>query len=484
MHLSRRRPISSAHFLSLMLASGGDWRISVPHGGNTNIYGASPFPRSTLGYASSTANDISMDAFLHLQTMVAGWPAGGLIDPAFYADALESLRHRIRAAWGLGGTTQIVFAPSGTDLEFAALGLVASHSGQPVMNILLGPDEVGSGCILAGAGRHFAQETALCGQTPKGHHVSGLEDTGLASVPVRDEAGQPLSSTEVARAIDRIARQTRASGRHVLVHVVHGSKTGLVLPSLEAIDALRACHGGGVSFVVDACQARIDAPQIRAYLDRGCLVLLTGSKFMGGPPFSGMALVPEEIRPARMLAQGLATLFRRAEWPMGWRSCDILPDGANPGLLLRLESAIFELERFLLLCEPARQRVIDAFAAASRMLAARLGARLVTPALSGPGLHLATLATLDLSGMPACPDFAVAQRWHRILAARGIRLGQPVKCVQRADGAWAGTLRISLSMPLIASLAELAAAQLEPRFSRDMVQIAQVLEAAQRPVVA
>lgn len=475
-------PVSQ--FVSPMLTSGGDRRITVRPGSNTNIYGASPFPRSTLGYASSTANDISLDAFRHLEQMIGAWAQGRLQDGDNYRRALESMRARIRSVWDLPDDTDIVFAPSGTDLEFVALDIAARRSGRAVTNILLGQDEVGSGCVLSAAGRYFASETPLCAAVQKGQPVAGLEGTDVTDIPVRDVSGAPRASSAIVRDIETCVSEVVRAGRHALAHAVHGSKTGLVLPSLEGIDALRRRHGDALTIVVDACQARIEARDLLAYLERDCIVLLTGSKFMGGPPFSGSALVPAGLRPDRALSEGLATVFRRAEWPLGWPGSEILPDTANPGLLLRLEAALFELERFCGISKAARGRVIGEFGRAVRMLAERLGVGLVAPSLAGDALHQSTLATLDLSGLPCRPDFATAQRWHRVLAARGLRLGQPVKCVPDASHGWAGTLRISLSMPLISILADLEQSELASRFARDMARIADVLEAAQRPVVA
>ena len=76
----------------------------------------------------------------------------------------------------------------------------------------------------------------------------------------------------------------------------------------------------------------------------------------------------------------------------------------------------------------------------------------------------------------------MAQRWHRVLAARGLRLGQPVKCVPLPGGGWGGTLRLSLSMPLIAELSCLSPGALEARLSGDMGMIRSVLSAAQKGV--
>src|SRR6185295_16258916 len=96
----------------------------------------------------------------------------------------------------------------------------------------------------------------------------------------------------ISARMDEAIKGAEAGGRHALVHVVHGSKTGLILPSLADIDRLSESHGESIGFVVDACQARITSPAIADYLERGAIVFVTGSKFMGGPPFSGFALVP------------------------------------------------------------------------------------------------------------------------------------------------------------------------------------------------
>ena len=463
----------------MLLASGGDARISVPGGANTNLYGASPFPRETLGYAASTANDISLSAFEHLQRLITGWPAGALLSARAYAVHLDLLRSRIRHAYGLDRKIDIVFAPSGTDLEYVALQLARTGAGKPITNILLGAEEVGSGCILAGAGRHFANETAIMPQVAKGAEVGGLGDTAIVDVPVRNLRGIACDPREIGESIEQQIRIAHASGRHPLVHVVHGSKTGLVLPDLATTDRILARHGNRVSIAVDACQARIEGPAIKAYLDRGAMVLMTGSKFMGGPPFSGFALIPAGRSGKMSLGVGLGTIFRRAEWPRRW-GVEGLPDGANPGLLLRLEAAVFELERYSDLSSEARNRVIACFRLAVSLLAERLGARLVPGNAGVCSVETATLATIDLTGLPDAPDFLVAQRWHRVLAARGIRLGQPVKCVRLPDGRWGGTLRISLSMPLIVELAKLDPVALAARFDRDMSRITAVLMAATR----
>lgn len=476
--------MSGKAFLSSMLAMGGDSRIFVPSGQNTNRYGASPHPRATLGYASSTANDISLSAFSHLEKLVSGWPAAQLEDSASYTESLEKLRRQFLDTWGLHRTTEVVFAPSGTDLELIALALAKASSGQHVTNVLLGQDEVGSGCVLAAAGKFFANETVLASHVAKGSEVDGLEGTELVNVPIRAVDGNPKESAEIKSLLIAAGQDCVRTNRHLLMHVVHGSKTGLILPDFADIDEIQSLLGNDVTIVVDACQARIEGSTIQAYLDRGAMVMLSGSKFVGGPPFSGLLLVPPTTKPHRNLAPGLRKLFRRAEFPPHWTCVEHLPDSSNPGLLLRLEAALFELNRYTALCAERRMDVITAFGQAVLALASRLGADLVKPALASAALHEATLATLDLSNFRGRPNFDTSQRWCRVLAARGLRLGQPVKCRKFENGEWAGTLRISLSMPLIVELSALSTDQLQKRLHDDMTRIADVLEAASRPVVA
>jgi hypothetical protein len=282
------------------------------------------------------------------------------------------------------------------------------------------------------------------------------------------------------------AAAARAASRHSLLHIVHGSKTGLILPSLADLDRL----AGDTTLVVDACQARITSAAVNDYLARNAIVFITGSKFMGGPPFSGFALVPARLAEvAPPLVEGLATIFRRGEWPADWPGAEILPDGVNPGLLLRLEASLFELERFQALSAAEASRVILAFHAAVRSeIVERTGARRVAPYPPGHvedadthPIEMRTLSTLDLSALTAGgASFEDAQRWHKQMALGGIRIGQPVKCVRLADGRWGATLRIGLAMGQAVDAAALDDTALTAHFRADMAAIGAALVGASR----
>jgi hypothetical protein len=446
------------------MTRGGDARIVLDPETGLNRYYSAPYPRGVLALASSTANDLSAEAHAHL---VARFPAGAecLQDGAAYAAFLEQLRGEIRETYGIDPDVDIFFAPSGTDLEYVALLAVAGRRGGGIANVLLGADEVGSGCIHSAAGQYFAQETACGKDTIPREPIAGLPPVELADLPVRREDGEAHDSASLTAAMAPAIMAALAQDRFPLVHIVHGSKTGLVLPHLADVDALRARFGDNVAFVVDACQARITSEAVHGYLARGIIVFLTGSKFMGGPPFSGFALLPAGLSAsAAPIAAGMADIFRRAEIPAAWPGREICRDDGNAGLALRLAASLFELRRFQDLGLARVARVVSAFTSATDALARSLDIRKVASAPAEDAgraaerpIEMLTLVTLDLAhsndGARLRPlTFEDAAAIHKQLVAQGIRLGQPVRCVRLPGGEWGATLRIGLSMPQVTRL--------------------------------
>jgi len=470
-----------------LMTEGCDDRIVPDPETGLNRYHSAPFPRDLIAYASSTANDISAAAYARAERVLT--ETGAAPEPGVYRRRLEAMRARIRAAYGVGEDVAVIFAPSGTDLEYVALALVAGRAAGGTNAILLGADEVGTGCIHSAHGRYFAHQTALGTAVSPGAPVPGLGEAtlDLIDIAVRDRMGRVRPSTYIASRMHASIGAARGAGRHSLVHIVHGSKTGLILPSLADVDALCERHQDAATLVVDACQARITSAAVDDYLARGAIVFVTGSKFMGGPPFSGFALVPAALAlRAPPLPAGLATIFRRAEWPAGWPGADALPESVNIGLLLRLEASLFELERFQALDDAAVWRVIHAFHAAVRAeIVEEMPARRVAPYPPGDvaeadshPIEMRTLSTLDLSALkPRGASFEDAQAWHKAMALSGVRLGQPVKFVRLPDGRWGATLRIGLAMNQVVDAAHLADEPLARVFGADMAAIREALAA-------
>lgn len=469
--------------LTRILVSGGDRRIRLDAAGR-NQYHAGAAPSDALAYGSSTISSVSAHAFA---VLLRRWRAR-LDRPVAaddYARGLDAVRAGLAGCFGLDDGTAIVFAASGTDLEYA--GLAAAYDGRPLTAILLGRDEVGSGCIHSAAGRFFADETAIGARVVAQAAIDpAFAGTELVDVPVRDEGGLPRASAAVTEELSRHVERAAAAGRRAVVHVVHGSKSGLTLPALHDVERLVAAHGNAMTVVVDACQLRIIPAIVRRYLDLGCIVMLTGSKFAGGPPFSGFAFVPAAIRTrVRPLPRGLRRIACRAEWPADWPGIDALDARGNFGLLLRLEAALIEIERFAALPDDRVAAVSARFCRHVATMAQRLGVAEVPGAGGISCLATETLRTIDLSARwPDC-DFDAARALHAHIArhapcdtGREVRLGQPVRTHRLPDGRSAGTLRLSLSMPLIAELAALPPPALDRRLGDDMALIEQAIAAA------
>lgn len=470
------------------MTRGGDARIVLDPQSGLNRYHSAPYPRDVLAFASSTANDLSADAMAFLENEFASG-AAKLESGEDYAAYLDVLRSRVSAAYHLPTGTDIFFAPSGTDLEYVALLAVAGRKPNGIANLLLGADEVGSGCIHSAAGRYFANETALVANVKPGQDIKGLPPIEMGDFPVRNPEGEAFDSESLTGQMETAIADALAAGRYPLVHVVHGSKTGLVLPHLDDIDRLRSRFGDDVAFVVDACQARITTQAIHDYLARGIIVFLTGSKFMGGPPFSGFALLPSGmVASTAPLAAGMESVFRRAEVPVGWAGADALPHSGNAGLALRLSASLFELERFQQLSIERVTRVVSAFNQAAGRLADQLRARKVAAAPAEDAaeeqehpIEMQTLVTLDLchdgaGAVSRTLDFDAAVAIHKAMTADGVRLGQPVRCVKLADGRWGATLRVGLSMPQVVRLDGVGDAEMAEWLQSAMDRIAAALE--------
>ncbi len=497
-----------------LMSAGGDDRITLDEQSGLNSYGCAPEPIRAISYSSSTASSVSAPAYAHAhavhhQLRIA--VADGESEEAAYTRFLRNARKRIRNVYGLGPEIDVAFGASGTDLEYLALAL-AMQTGNPVTNIVVEVDEVGSGCLYSQAGQYFAERTALGIEVEKGGYLPGFnaDRVHVKTLKTRTDAGPVRDDTDYTQSLLDAAGEVIAAGGRPLVHIIHRSKTGIITPSLSAVDALLAAYGSKVDLVVDACQGRISPAAIATYLDRGASIFLTGSKFIGGPPFSAWALVPpalaQRMKIGSPVPAGLGDFFARGDMPTGWHDVDrILPDRINFGLMLRLEAGLFELERLLAMPMDRVDAVILAFGAAMRNLADHVPFRLVEGAAHDPvaGDHVTARTAIHpldrkmlyvieltepLPHSGAQLDIEQARAVYRalytdlserfsdprdqLIAAEICHVGQPVKCLKHANGAWAPTLRLSLSAPQIFEMIGLDADRLVERFAADIERIA------------
>jgi hypothetical protein len=376
--------------LDRLLGSGGDPRLTINPASGLNEYGCQPFPcPDTLSFSSSTATSISQRAYDRAQrardALMQSAIAVG-IEAAFDA-RIEAMRDELRACLGLSQTeADVVFSPSGTDSQLQALFLTRALLGPALTTIVVAADQTGSGTVNTARGYHFSAATANGNQVRKGEPIAGLAHS-VDSVALRlfDEAGharpQTVSDSLVFDAVERSV----ASGSNVLLQVMDSSKFGWRAPSDHCLDEISARWPGRVQIVVDACQMRLGRTRLRKYLDRGCMVLITGSKFFTGPPFSGALLVPsalaDDLDAATDAAPGLFEYNSRSDWPQSWPNLrSRFPTRANFGQWLRWEAALEEIDAYYRVPDQFRMMALTTFGkGVERIIASSPSLRLLPP---------------------------------------------------------------------------------------------------------
>ncbi len=354
-----------------LLASGGDTRLRLDPATQLNFYGCRPYPRpEAFTFASSTATSISERGFAAAEAEredLARAAARDGLETAVEAQ-VEALRAELLALLGLAGSgADIVFSPSGTDTGLHAVFLARARLGTPMASIIAAADETGSGVAYASCGRHFGTLTAQGAPVEKGDPIAGLaEDVASVGIPLR-EAGRLRALGEIDAAVLAAVAEAVAAGRGVLLHAMDHSKLGARCPSAACLAEIRARHGERVQLVIDACQLRLGRARLAAHLEQGDMVMITGSKFFTGPPFSGALLVPGALArrfgTVPRLPPGLADYTSRSDWPRGWNGLrDGLVEHANIGQLLRWTAALREMRDYFAVPQGFRRAALARFA--------------------------------------------------------------------------------------------------------------------------
>ena len=349
-----------------LLVQGGDARIA-PGADGLNKYGCQPLPDPGLvALGSSTASVVSANGFAAADRLRDRLAQAIEPDAVLYARELERVRGELLGLCGISDLDGVaaVFAASGTDVHLIAAQLAGAGATSPALAVIVEAEETGSGVPAALAGRHFSAHAALGGEVAAGTKMAGGAALEVATIPVRLPDGTPRPTADVDAEVDVVVA---TAGRRVLLTLVDVSKSGLIAPSPGCVAALQERLPDAVEVLVDACQFRIAPATLRAYLQRGYMVALTGSKFVTGPSFSGVLLMPAPAAArlrGRTLPPALRAYSSRAEWPGDWPAAAPLPDVANFGLLLRWEAALQEMRAFHALPQAQVARFLQDFAQA------------------------------------------------------------------------------------------------------------------------
>lgn len=464
---ARGLPSGGLPATEILLADGGDARLALDPITGRNKYGCPPAPDSGVAdFGSSTASVISPAGFEAAAALRDRLAEAGRREPAArtYARELDRVRQTLVSLCGLEDLAglEVLFAASGTDVHLLAAELVGGSRARPLLCVGVEPEETGSGVPAALAGRHFSTRAALGDAVAQGSAV-GAGGALVLSIPCRDASGKLRESALIEAELEALVYEAACDRRRVLITVADTSKTGLISPGLARVVALSRRFPDRVQVLVDACQFRLAPKTLRAYLDCGLMVAVTGSKFVAGPTFSGALLVPggraEQLR-HRLLPRELAAYSARAEWPADWAAAASMTDAANFGLLLRWEAALAELAAF----HAAPQAEVKAFMAAfASAVSTRLDVDPIFEPLAvrpldrsaigagGDWDEIATIFPFRLRHLPpdrACYlSLAAVDDVYRAVSAEGARLGQPVLCGER-DGRPVSALRLCNSARL------------------------------------
>ncbi|NLI27166.1 MAG: hypothetical protein GX413_07240 [Acetobacter sp.] len=475
----------------VLMTAGGDARLLTNPATGLNRYGCSHRPRPwAITFASTTASSVSERGFASAEKarlrMVRACMAGR--EEEELRRLTIEVRQFLAAFYGLPDGERVILAASGTDCELAALAISIMGAEEcAVSNVVIASDETGSGVLTAAQGRHFADETAHGVAVARGAFLSGFpESSEIADLPLRDASGNVAEQRTLSERCHSLIEELIARGRHVLMHRLDVSKTGLLAPDDEAMDDLRTAFPKHVDFVADACQARFAPARVRTLLASETAVMVTGSKFFTGPPFCGALLIPEswyERLQHSPLPSGLSDYAFRTEWP-DCVATRTLPEGTNHGLILRWYAAMAEMDAFAKVSPDAvfcnlsgflselRERIrtsphlhrITPLAPERTALPGADWDRLMTVEtflVRAPATTEDDFIPLDMESarqlhrwlnadLSSCPTIADQDIYTRAVAARLCHIGQPVAIpAPKAKGGVAGALRMAAGARLV-----------------------------------
>lgn len=489
--------------LDTLLVSGGDPRLALDPTDRVNGYGCAAAPEPEIwNFASSTASTISQAAYDRAALAREELMHKCLFDEVEIAfDArCEDMRDELRGHLQLPPRVDVVFSPSGTDSQLHALFLARAVLGAPPVTIVVGADQTGSGTIHTARGHHFSSMTASGFAVRKDGAVAGLAGASLA-LPLLETAPGIAMRADADAAVLHAVEATIAQGAPVLLQIMDASKLGWRAPSAACLDEIARRWPRKVQIVVDACQARLGRRRLRSYLDRGYMVLMSGSKFFGGPAFSGALLVPKGLSRSldrvEGIAPGIFDYAGRCDWPMGWTALRSRFDRRpNFGQWLRWEAALAEIGSYYAVPGAFRARVLAELAAGIDSMIALSPSLRAVPATRTAGMDDEEFAQTTIfpfmllrGGKPvstaetSAVHRAMARDMNeeingsaadRQIAAQRCLIGQPVR-LERQDEAAQAVLRLCVGARLVTEAWSPDTAEAQRNVQRLLDRIAHVL---------
>ncbi|PWN07837.1 hypothetical protein DDZ15_02160 [Rhodohalobacter mucosus] len=430
-------------------------------------------------------------------------------DLFFLSDEFKFIRKKISDFYKLPKSADVILGSSGTDLELLVLAGAMSSPEKSAHNILIEANEVGSGAFNAAQGRYFSEILPLGLKCNIGDSIAGFSQKIISfkNIEVRNPDGSVENDTKIEEKLDHEIKSAFSQGKRPILHIIHRSKTGLIVPSFKVFKSLQEKYKDKIDTVVDACQGRISIHIMNQYLSHGAAILITGSKFYSCPPFAGALIMPEimssRIKKWNHFPVGLKDFFTRYEFPESWSFInEYLSTEINVGLLLRWQAAIFEMNKIFEVPNPRIEFVINAFNLIAKEMIHNSRFFNLVEIATQTNAYKVPISTRSPYEINSILTFTVSLPEHNIfthddakivyqamytdlsdiiaseskIAHTPIRIGQPVKVAKNKNNQWLGTFRLALSSNLISEIAMLDDELVYMRIKSDMDFIQKKLE--------
>lgn len=325
--------------LKEILSSGGDERIFINENSGTNKYHLNPVELSNLvNRGSCTSGNLNRDTNEVAKKIdINDFSDNFDMVVRNHADAIKRLYSKDGS-----GKFEVFFAPSGSDLVYYPLlfSRLLFRENNPE-NILTCPEELGSGSQIAAQGKYYCSYNQFGEYIKKDSLINNNMAPKIRMLPARDANGYIIDNNENLK---KLIQNNPDAPK--IVNLVYGSKSGIE----ENLYIIGEINQPSILWTVDLCQFRNKKDLIEDLLDKGVILMITGSKFYQSPPFCGALLVPQNL--CKQLAECDATSAR--DFDKIFTQYDIpecLPKIRkqfkplkNIGLHLRWECALYEME--------------------------------------------------------------------------------------------------------------------------------------------
>jgi hypothetical protein len=237
----------------------------------------------------------------------------------------------------------VYYGPSGSDMMYLPLLFQAMlKPDKSIVNIVSCPEELGSGSKLAAELSFYSEWNQFGEKIPMGQKLTSNIQSEVHYLAARENSGHIANRNKSIRTIIE-----QNPNKPMVGNLVFGSKSG-IKDDLHIIDEFPE-----IMWVVDMCQFRTDRNLIHELINKGVMIMVTGSKFYQAPPFCGALLVPtlwtEKLKKiSGTSAAFFKHIFSAYDFPESLVNIrENLPEYKNIGLRLRWEVALREMEAYL-----------------------------------------------------------------------------------------------------------------------------------------